>query len=84
MTLFTRRPAVDSFLHNRAAELAERAAHARAVRHAESLAIRNAPTAARLAVRHALAVAADLATAERAHAARLVYATDSAARRAFR
>lgn len=62
---------------------ARRAGYATA-RKAESLIQRGAPVAARLALAVAAAFESDLARAELAQAARVAYAADSKARRAFR
>lgn len=64
--------------------LKARRSAAYAARKAESLIMRGAPVAARLALAYAIETESAIARAERAHAARVAYAADSAARRAFR
>lgn len=64
--------------------LKARRSAATAARKAEALIMRGAPVAARLALAYAIETDSAVARAEKAHAARLAYAADSAARRAFR
>ena len=70
--------------HIKAQTLKARRAGYATARKAESLIQRGAPVAARLALAVAAAFESDVAKAELAHAARLAYAADSKARRAFR